>query len=264
MATYPKDSSAHTAIFPNDDFEAAFALDSGLNDYCFDHFDLDVSDRSNDLDKVQIIQILPANPPARNSDVVNCMVFDDFNRTSIAMENNMVMDLLQQQQMQPADDNRSRIRLLEAIKDSYNPCRSNHHRSNLSDSVGGQHRVHSVSDDLTSDPEISLRHFTAPTISHQNNRQKSRRVTVDSTMTTSSSQLFSHSSNPNHAANSNNGVAPQQEWPSHPIENTLVYQMALERFAESRKRTALSRQLLAMQRGQSPASSTRMRRSTIV
>ena len=40
---------------------------------------------------------------------------------------------------------------------------------------------------------------------------------------------------------------PHQEQPSHSIENTLVYQVAIRKFAESRKRSAFSSRQLSMQ-----------------
>ena len=119
------------------------------------------------------------------------MVLSDLSLLSLDMES-MLIDLLQQQQqqlVQPAEnDGLNRIRLLEKIKEWYNPCCFNHHHSSLPGPVYSQHQVHSVSDDLESDVDLALTHFTSRSgmISHQSTPRKSTPVAVDSTMAPSS------------------------------------------------------------------------------
>ena len=115
---------------------------------------------------------------------------------------------------------RSIIRLIETIKDSYNPCRANRHRSSLTDSFGRRHRIHSASDDLESGAGLAATHFTAQpgTISHKNTPLTSRQFTVDSALAQSRSKLSATAALPN----SNNDEVAQHEWSSNPIENTLA------------------------------------------
>ena len=194
MATYPQ----HTTIVPDDDFEADLSLSnedgSGLdNDDCDMDLDLgpDISGRSSYLDEIQLKHTLLYNFPSINSNGMDYMVHSDLYLSSFDMES-MLIDLLQQQQqqlVQPAEnDGLNRIRLLEKIKEWYNPCCFNHHHSSLPGPVYSQHQVHSVSDDLESDVDLALTHFTSRSgmISHQSTPRKSTPVAVDSTMAPSS------------------------------------------------------------------------------
>ena len=180
----------HTTIIPDDAFEAALSHsnEEGIldNDDWDLVLDLDISGRSNDLDEIQLNHTILYNSPAIaiNSNRMDYKVLSDLNRSSFDMET-MLMDLSQQQLVQPAEnDGLNGICLLEKIKDSYNPCRSNHHRSSLPGPVYIQHRVRSVSDDLESDVDLALKRFTARSgmISHQSTPKESTPVAVDSTM----------------------------------------------------------------------------------
>jgi hypothetical protein len=186
MAKHPQ----HTAFVPDDDFEVASRLSSnnggGLNDDDFYlDLNLDISSRSSDLCEFQLIHILLlVDSPAMNSNDMDCMVLDDPNRSSFDMET-MLMDLSQRQHGQLAEDDMDRVCLLETIKEFYNPCLSNHHRSSLPDPIHSQqHRVRSVSHDLESNFDLALTRFSSQSgmISHQSIPWESTPVAVDSIM----------------------------------------------------------------------------------
>ena len=165
MAIYPKPA----AIFPEDDPEAASSISNdggGLDDSYFDDLDLDVSSRSNDLDNIE------ADYP-RTSNYMDCIAINDCNRSSFAMEN-IIMDLTQRL-LQPASTitYTNRVCILEKIKYSYNPCRSNHHRCSLRD-----HTVHSASNELETVTGLALTQCTAQPgkISNETTPLKSRQV----------------------------------------------------------------------------------------
>ena len=139
--------------------------------------------------------------------------------------------------MEPAI--RSIFRLIENNKDSYNPCRASRHRSSLPDTFSRQHRIHSASDDLESGAALAATHFTAPARHDLPSKYSSEIKVITVGL----------------------GIGPKSQPAIQQRQHspTLIMMKLLNKngsripsripwLAESRKRTALSRWLLAMQR----------------